>query len=82
MFTKTEIEYLNTIKVWGYSIEIITHDDVNCNDSYTIYKVKNENKYFAINTKSHITNELANKLESKLVQELHNNRISIGYKIS
>jgi len=81
MFTKTEIEYLNTIKVWGYSIEIITHD-VNCNDSYTIYKLKNENKYFAINTKSHITNELANKLESKLVQELHNNRISIDYKIS
>ena len=76
MFTKTEIEYLNTIKVWNYSIEIILTDDVHDNDSYTIYKIKNENKYFAINTKAQITNQIANKLESKLVQELHNNRIS------
>jgi hypothetical protein len=76
MFTKTEIEYLNSIKVWNYSIEIISQDDVYDNDSYTIYKIKNENKYFAINTKAQITNQLANKLESKLVQELHNNRIS------
>lgn len=76
MFTKTEIEYLNSIKVWNYSIEIILTDDVHDNDSYTIYKIKNENKYFAINTKAQITNQIANKLESKLVQELHNNRIS------
>lgn len=75
MFTKTEIEYLNSIKVWNYSIEIILQDDVSYNDSYTIYKIKNQNKYFAINTEAQITNQLANKLENKLVQELHNNRI-------
>ena len=76
MFTKTEIEYLNSIKVWNYCIEIILTDHVHDNDSYTIYKIKNKNKHFAINTKAQITNQIANKLESKLVQELHNNRIS------
>lgn len=41
-----------------------------------LYKIKHKNKHFAINTKAQITNQIANKLESKLVQELHNNRIS------
>jgi len=76
MFTKTEIEYLNSIKVWNYSIEIISQDDVYDNDSYTIYKIKNENKYFAINMKSYITDDINKQLESEIVKELHNNRIS------
>tara|TARA_Y100000741_G_C17910126_1_gene419024 strand:+ start:193 stop:429 length:237 start_codon:yes stop_codon:yes gene_type:complete len=76
MFTKTEIEYLNSIKVWNYCIEIILTDDVHDNDSFMLYKIKHKNKHFAINTKAQITNQIANKLESKLVQELHNNRIS------
>lgn len=76
MFTKTEIDYMNSTKLWKNSIELILQENKDNHDCYTIYKINNEDKYFAINMKTYITDDLANKLEGKLVQELHNNRIS------
>tara|TARA_A100001015_G_C15001562_1_gene718731 strand:+ start:231 stop:464 length:234 start_codon:yes stop_codon:yes gene_type:complete len=75
MFTKTEIEYMNTTKLWKNSIEFILQN-INNYDCYTIYKIKNEDKYFAINMKTYITDEINKQLESEIVKELHNNRIS------
>lgn len=64
------------IKERGLNILQYVNKHVHDNDSFMLYKIKHKNKHFAINTKAHITNQIANKLESKLVQELHNNRIS------
>ena len=75
MFTKTEIEYMNTTKLWKNSIEFILQN-INNYDCYTIYKIKNEDRYFAINMKTYITDEINKQLESEIVKELHNNRIS------
>ena len=77
MFTKTEIDYMNSTKLWKNSIVFILQEiNNNNNDYYTIYKIKNQDKYFAINMKTYITDEINKQLESKIVKELHNNRIT------
>ncbi len=78
MFTKTEIDYMNSTKLWKNSIEFILQEinNNNNNDYYTIYKIKNQDKYFAINMKIYITDEINKQLESEIVKELHNNRIT------
>ena len=76
MFTKTEIDYMNSTELWKNSIELISQENKNNNDCYTIYKIRNEDKYFAINMKTYITDDINKQLESKIVKELHNNRIS------
>jgi len=76
MFTKTEIDYMNSTELWKNSIELISQENENNNDCYTIYKIRNEDKYFAINMKTYITDDINKQLESKIVKELHNNRIS------
>jgi hypothetical protein len=76
MFTKTELDYMNSTKLWNNSIELILQENDNKYDCYTIYKIKNEDKYFAINMKSYITDDINKQLESEIVKELHNNRIS------
>ena len=75
MFTKSEIDYMNSTKLWKNSIELILQENKNNYDCYTIYKIRNEDKYFAINMKSYITDDINKQLESKIVKELHNNRI-------
>ena len=76
MFTKTELDYMNSTKLWKNSIELILQENDNKYDCYTIYKIKNEDKYFAINMKSYITDDINKQLESEIVKDLHNNRIS------
>tara|TARA_A100001011_G_C14210277_1_gene799566 strand:- start:410 stop:652 length:243 start_codon:yes stop_codon:yes gene_type:complete len=77
MFTKKELEYMNSTKIWRNTIEIIEKETID-NDSYTIYKVKDEDSYLALPMKLFITNEIAEKLENKLMQELHNNRVKVN----
>jgi len=79
MFTKAELEYMNSTPVWKNSIEFVSSEKMNPIynnfDSYVIYKKKKEPRYLAIHTKMLITDELSISLENKTMQELHNNRI-------
>ena len=77
MFTKKELEYMNSTKVWRNAIEIIGKKTID-NDNYTIYKVKDRDSYLALPMELFITNEIAEKLENKLMQELHNNRVKVN----
>ena len=76
MFTKTELDYMNSTKLWKNRIQLISQENENNYDCYTIYKIRNEDKYFAINMKSYITDDINKQLESEIVKDLHNNRIS------
>tara|TARA_E500000178_G_scaffold335607_1_gene372671 strand:+ start:1191 stop:1427 length:237 start_codon:yes stop_codon:yes gene_type:complete len=77
MFTKKEIEYMNSTNIWNDTIEVV-ENDIDNYDSFTIYKKKDEDKYLAIPINLFITNELAEKFDNKLMQNLHNNRIRIN----
>ena len=39
MFTKKEIEYMNSTNIWNYTIEVV-ENDIDNYDSFTIYKKK------------------------------------------
>lgn len=79
MFTKFELEYMNSTSLWNKSIEFVSTEKLNPEynniDSYVIYKKKKEQRYLAIHTKMLITDDLSVFLENKTIQELHNNRI-------
>ena len=40
MYTKKEIEYLNSTPIWKNTIEFVIESDTDYRDSYVIYKKK------------------------------------------
>ena len=75
MYTKKEIEYLNSTPIWKNTIEFVIESETDYRDAYVIYQKRDAKTYLAIPIDLYMSNDLLKDVENKMLQELHNNRI-------
>lgn len=75
MYTKKEIEYLNSTPIWKNTIEFVIESETDYRDAYVIYQKRGAKTYLAIPIDLYFNNDLLKDVENKTLQELHNNRI-------